>query len=348
MAGNKKKSSGIRNSKNNPNQGTPQRLSKYVIANIAALDPSARGAKIPDSNMMPSVAVTLVDTFTLTVDANGFAAGVLRADAYDTWCTGQSIDGNGDITWLTSNVLGSHVNMANAPGVTNFQLQRPVGVGYEARYESKYDDVSGSMHIAHGAEAYNISDDYNATTWPTDSAHFESAAVNEEISLRSLAVAPHTGQCLIVSDEAYAYRNLLNVAAPQMNSTALNTKATNGWTYTAFYIKNAVAATVVEIRVVVHLECIALLDLPSYVTPTKALRPNRAVLDAVSIYHSTHRHVKKTSKSSADSTKSFIKEVSGELVHATKDFVVHAGKAALKSKVLPYLLDAIPLLSLIG
>jgi len=161
---------------------------KFALAQLDPFHPAVSGAKIPDSNVQPSISTTdieqvnIVSSATLT-DLNGAA---FRPNW--TWATQNATPGAA-VTWGVAYVTNS-VNRTKRPGYNQaIELTRPVAHAIRLSSSLSPTTASGFVHVAISTET-----NFGAVTWqyPSTIAEISGCQFYKRVTLASLTQSPLT------------------------------------------------------------------------------------------------------------------------------------------------------------
>jgi len=261
----------------NPRRNPPKRqalgeLDKFITANVQPFHPQAVGAKSPDSNMLPSVPVTLRMFKDISIDANGHGAVIFRPYIDETIIDPVSISAGLVVTWDTAGALTA-TDMDSAPSSADWVGVKTVGGGVRMQYESKQDEATGHVCVAQGPDG-NSTAELSYTSWPADENEARKATWSHNITLSQLADEPVTMPFLMVDSNALDYRFI----GPSRTVTQIDngTIPFTGWSYIAVFIDAGQPNAVVNFEVILHLELLPRLSNQDFLlspTPAKIHKP---------------------------------------------------------------------------
>lgn len=326
-----------------PKTNIQGKLDKYIIANLAPFSPAALGAKVPDNQMLPSVPIAIKASTNIVADANGYGAAVYRPFPSDYEATPYAISSLGVITWHNANVVSTNDTAMTLPSET--ALLRVVGGGIRLTYESKMDDVSGSVHVAAGADLLADPSDavqYGALWWPVDKNEMQRTSTHHDIQVSELVRQGGVELPFLKLDSTQdQYKRAARIYAPlTSNDLGFDQNHTTGSSYWCVYLEGMVPGTIVEVDYVVHLEIIISPSHPSYLSQTPAKPMKAILLDTVQAVHQNITRPKSVKKSDHTSVGTHLKELGIAALSIGKDFAVSKGAQYAAETVLPFLEEA--------
>jgi len=174
---------------------------KFVMAQLDPFDTATvNGAKIPDSNTMPSIANMDCDIVNMTT---GATATNLIGSAFRpqyTWGTVGATTGS-PLTWAAA--YGGATNRSKrAAYVAAIELTRPVAHAVRLSSPLAPTSASGFVHIGLSTESI-----FNETTWqyPTTVAEISALQYYKRVTLASLTQSPLTVINKWLDDTAFRY-----------------------------------------------------------------------------------------------------------------------------------------------
>lgn len=182
-----------------PCPGTLSAGQKFLLAQIDPFEPRCLGAKVPDSNTIPSVSVltTQIVTPTFAVGGNdhcvafipSISGGIITATA-------------GSPGWAWP-VLGTATSLdKRADYINTYELDRPVAHGLRISSGLAPTSATGFVHVAVATESFNL-----ATNWPYATSVSEMAGYPfyKRFSLAALTQSPITAINKYVDETAFRY-----------------------------------------------------------------------------------------------------------------------------------------------
>jgi len=208
-----------------PAELTPS--TKFLMAQIDPFDAQCQGAKIPDSNNMPSVANTSVE---LVPMSTGATASNLIATAFRPSFRNASVVMTTGSPLVNPAAFGGGVNRQNSAAY-NAAVEVTRTVAHAIRLSSSLapTTASGFVHIGLSVESI-----FNTTTWqfPTTVAQMSGLQYYKRVTLASLTQAPITIINKWIDDTGFRYSH------PESDLTTAATNTTfqtdGGWS--AIYV----------------------------------------------------------------------------------------------------------------
>jgi hypothetical protein len=314
------------------------RVSPYLTANIQPFSDHARGCKVPDDNMLPSVSATYKESNNLVIDANGFAARIYRADLNDYMVNSASIT-SGVVTWDTATVVAG-TNITGKPDSSEWCCYRVVAAGIRLRYTSPVDTATGNVTVCQSCDL-NGAAELSYTSWPQTGTENESAPGSFQISLSKLARNEITIPLKMVDHFGYDYKHMVTTRTTLGYDPGLH--PTTGWSYASVFVNAGVSGAIIDVDYIIHVEMIPRLsNRDPLLTPVSSLSENSEMLalarkltggftDQLIHYGDKHEnHVKSTLSKYIDKGLSIGKNM------------IVSGVGAVASKAVPLLEDILP------
>jgi len=188
---------------------------KFALAQLDPFDPRCMGAKIPDSNTMPSLANSDVDIIALAAPA---AAGNLVCVGFRpfyTMATVAATQGAGVVAWPAT--YGGSANRAKRTAYSNaVEVTRPVAHSIRMSSSLAPTSATGFVHIGLSVETR-----FNETTWTflTTIEEMGGLAHYKRVTLASLTQSPLTVINKWIDDTAFRYSAVAGAAAGQTNES---------------------------------------------------------------------------------------------------------------------------------
>lgn len=316
-------------------------LDKFIIANLTPFADEAVGAKVPDDFHYPSVALTMVQSHVLTVDANGYAAAVYRNSHRGYVAVPTSISAGGVIVWHTANVLNRSNFDIDHPAETG--LIRTVGGGLRITYESKVDDAQGSIHIVNGVDM--ISDpsaaiQHGGFAYPNSKNEVQRGT--HHFDFNTLVVGEHGIEVPFLRTDAMCnmYRMSGRLAdAITNNDLGFEHNHTSGFNWWCVYAEGLTAGSLIEVEVVLHVEITISPTETSFLRPSPAKISKPVVLNAVTAVHSSIKP-RVGRKPDNASISAWLSGAFGSAIKVGRNFAVSAAKTIGRDIVAPLLEDA--------
>jgi len=172
---------------------------KFALAQLDPFDERVQGAKIPDSNTIPSIATTDVENVSITVDA-GVNAVAFRPQY--TFGTVAATGAAATVSWgLSYNALG--VNRGKRSNfISACELVRPVAHAIRLSSPVAPTSASGFVHIGISTES-----SFGVATWqfPTSVADMTGLQHYRRVTLASLTQTPLTVINKWLDDTGFRY-----------------------------------------------------------------------------------------------------------------------------------------------
>jgi len=183
-----------------PGELTPSQ--KFMLAQIDPFDSKAAGAKIPDSNMMPSIANHDTD---IVRGLGPSGTNTVAAWAFRPSYTGAVVIGSAgatDVSWganWAANAVGRSKQAAYAGQI---ELTRPVAHGLRLTSPLAPTSATGFVHIGLATEST-----LSETTWtyPTNPGDMANLQFYKRVTLASLTQTPLTAINKWLDDTAFRY-----------------------------------------------------------------------------------------------------------------------------------------------
>lgn len=174
---------------------------KFAFAQLDPFDSGANGAKIPDSNQIPSVANTDVDLIAIPGPTS---AGNLTATAFRPQYTYSHIPATeGAILAWGANWAANALNRAKRTEVSNaFELIRPVAHAVRLSSPLAPTAASGFVHLGISTETNYLE---NTWTFPQTTAQMAGLSYYKRVTLASLTQSPITFINKWVDDTGFRY-----------------------------------------------------------------------------------------------------------------------------------------------
>jgi len=224
---------------------------KFALLQMDPFEVQNFGGKIPDSNTVPSVAVSSTDLHALTL-AVGTNSKCYAYNASVTWSEVASVEGAAGWTWPAA--FGGTTDFTKRTDYTaTYELDRPVAHGIRISSGVAPTDASGFVHIAIAYESWLAE-----TTWqfPTTAAGLSSYQWYKRVSLASLTQTPITVSNKYIDETAFRYRGAN--ARPVDNATQTTFHTGSGWGTILIAVEGGSAAILnpLNIEWVYHSECV--------------------------------------------------------------------------------------------
>ena len=237
-----------------PQELTP--TAKFALAQIDPFDPKCQGAKVPDSNTIPSIANVDQDQVTLSSGASGSLFGIAFApqyrDSYITTGTGASPTWGG--SWQSrrnfSNVLG------NIEGI------RPVAHAVRLSSQLAPTTTTGFVHLGIAVESRrnNTLVSNPAPDFPLSVNEMTGLPHYKRITLASLTQSPITAINKWIDETAFRYDDPASITSWIADTQTTNTSALNfnqSWGYIVVMVEGAPASSsILSFEHILLTECI--------------------------------------------------------------------------------------------
>jgi len=221
--------------------------SKFIIANADPFEPKGIGAKIPDSNTVPSIACALTDlvSLSLTTATNkkcwAFLPGVNSSRV-------ESAEGAAAWTWPAA--FGGTSDWTQALALQSAaELTRPVAHGIRISCAQAPTSTTGFVHLAVAYESFN-----NQTTWPfaTTIGQLANYPWYKRVTLASLTQSPLTVINKYVDETAFRY--LGSDSGSVANATPLEFHVPFGWGAILIAVEGGSATNALQLESILHIE----------------------------------------------------------------------------------------------
>lgn len=195
---------------------------KFLLSQIDPFSPECFGAKIPDSNTVPSVAIHDVENVNVVLALPGDS----RCFAFNPTYTNQfvaSTGGAGAWTWGPA-FLGTTNRAKRGSYIAQFELGRPCAHALRIASPVAPLNATGFVHIAIAYESF-----YGITTWPwpTTTQGMSGYQYYKRVTLASLTQTPLTIVNKYVDDTAFRY--LSTDSSDVGTGTELEFSVPNSW-----------------------------------------------------------------------------------------------------------------------
>lgn len=182
-----------------PTELTP--VAKFAFAQLDPFDVNASGAKIPDSNTMPSLSNSDTDIVSLTTSATSTHLNGMAFRPQYTWGTVTGTPGAA-VDWGVAFVTNSANRLKRTSVAAAFELIRPVAHAVRISSPVAPTSASGFVHIGIATESI-----YNNSSWsyPTTIAGISGLQFYKRVTLASLTQSPLTVINKWLDDTAFRY-----------------------------------------------------------------------------------------------------------------------------------------------
>jgi len=174
---------------------------KFALAQLDPFHVAVSGAKIPDSNVQPSISTTDIEQVNLVTSAAGTNLHGFAFRPQWTWATQEATPGV-PLAWGAAYVTLS-VNRSKRAGYNSaVELTRPVAHAIRLSSPLAPTSASGFVHIAISTET-----NFAQTTWqyPTTIAQISGCQFYKRVTLASLTQSPLTVINKWIDDSAFRY-----------------------------------------------------------------------------------------------------------------------------------------------
>jgi len=204
-----------------PGELTPTQ--KFMLAQLDPFDIKVGGAKIPDSNMIPSISNVDTDivsvqgpTTTDTLDAYAFRPTY-------SWGFINATAGNGSVSWGGAYATNAFNRDKRSNYDAQIELTRPVAHAVRMTCPLAPTSTTGFVHIGLATESI-----FNEVTWsfPTTVAQMSNLQFYKRLTLASLTQTPYTVINKWIDDTAFRYSQ---PTATTGGSTANEFQTDYGW-----------------------------------------------------------------------------------------------------------------------
>lgn len=224
---------------------------RFLVAQADPFEPKATGAKIPDSNTVPSVAlpVTEIASNLVSPDATNLISAVALFPGVNSSVV-KATSGPTSVTWPP--VAAGGLDWQKASDIrTGFELTRPVAHGVRISSPIAPTTATGFIHIAVAYEAYN-----GVTNQPfvTSVAGLAGYPWYKRVTLASLTQTPLTIVNKYTDETAFRYLGADNKGY-QASATELMFNVPYGWG-TILIFAEATGPNPIQVEQCVHLEAI--------------------------------------------------------------------------------------------
>lgn len=208
-----------------PTELTPS--AKFALAQIDPFHPLTLGAKIPDTNTMPSLANSSQDQVSCPLATTGFLTGFAFRPAYAYGSIAATPASASTVTWGAN----AAANASNRRDYTNFVSQmeavRPVAHAVRLSSQLAPTTATGFVHIGLSVESF-----YSAATatwqFPTTVNEMQGLSFYKRVTLASLTQSPLTVINKWIDERGFQYQN--PKAVPTF-TTSVDTEVTNPFGY---------------------------------------------------------------------------------------------------------------------
>jgi len=185
---------------------------KFALAQLDPFHPNSLGAKIPDSNTMPSIANCSTDQISCPVATTGFLTGFAFRPTYNFGVVFATPASASTVTWGLTVSANAQDRRDAASFKDQMEAVRPVAHAVRLVSSLSPTAATGFVHIGLSVESY-----YNApsSTWqfPTTVNEMTGLAFYKRITLASLTQSPITAINKWLDDRGFQYQDPSQVTA---------------------------------------------------------------------------------------------------------------------------------------
>lgn len=214
---------------------------KFVLAQLDPFDQVCNGAKIPDSNTIPSIANTDIDIVNIATTATATDLNGLAFRPQYTWATVAPTSG-ASLTWQAA-WAGATNRSKRTNYVSVMELTRPVAHAVRLSSPLAPTAASGFVHIGLSTETI-----YADTTWtyPTTVAMMSGLQHYKRVTLASLTQSPLTVINKWIDETGFRYSSP-NTSQATASQTGFQTDY--GWAAIVIMVEGApVSSTVLSVE----------------------------------------------------------------------------------------------------
>jgi len=187
--------------------------SKWALAQLDPFHPMANGAKVPDTNTMPSIANCSVDQVSAPLATTGFLTGFAFRPNYNAAVINATPASASTVTWGATTLTNAVDRRDYAAFVAQFEAVRPVAHAVRLVSQLSPTSATGFVHIGLSVESY-----FNALagpTWPlpTTVNDMTGLAHYKRVTLASLTQSPLTIINKWIDERGFMYQDANQVAA---------------------------------------------------------------------------------------------------------------------------------------
>lgn len=184
-----------------PRELTPS--ARFALAQLDPFEPRAVGAKVPDSNTMPSLANCDTDIVPFNAPTQGgYLVGAAFAPAYNSSVLTSTDVGQGNLSWGTAYQYGRR-NATNVNAA--MEAIRPVAHAIRISSGIAPTQATGFVHIGISVESYNNTAANAFFEYPTTIAQMAGLAFYKRVTLASLTQSPLTIINKWIDDTGFRY-----------------------------------------------------------------------------------------------------------------------------------------------
>lgn len=247
---------------------------RFAYAVLQPFSQQSKGAKIPDSNTVPSVAFATTDIFSPTIAADNDLVCV-AFNAHPNSVAIAAPKNAGNTAWVWPAAFGGVNSSGELSSIqAGYELLRPAGHGVRICSSKSQDTASGFVHIAIAYESYR-----GATSWPypTDISGLQNYPNYKRITLSSLTANPMIIINKYLDDTAFRYVDAS--LAPYDNAVRTDFHTGSGWGTILIALESCPIGAI-SCEIVTHLELIP--NSASSIKGTAAAQPNSSRMETLS------------------------------------------------------------------
>lgn len=328
-----------------PGDLTPS--AKFALAQIDPFDPRCLGAKIPDSNTMPSLANADTDQVSITSGTDALTAVAF----YPSYQNGVITATNtaGVITWPNANFVGRR-NATNI--INNLEAIRPVAHAIRLSSSLSSTSATGFVHIGLSVETMtNDTEPANQMPLPKTVNDMTGLAHYKRFTLSSLTQSPLTVINKWIDDTAFRYLDPRTpVGGGQQASSTFpqlyNLQLGTSWAAIVVMVDGPVSASVLSAEHLLLTE--ALPKKNSFIIGSAAAPNSPGTISAVSAMQSEtdfahtedgqqsyqSRAVEELSRGAQAAGEAVYRNVAAPLLNRLGQAAVHAGAQVVLNRVM--------------
>jgi len=223
---------------------------KFLLAQADPFEPRALGAKVPDSNTVPSVAVSLTELLGFGLAAAGDARCIALLPTFTSSIVQSTTASSSAWTW--SAAYGGTSSWSKRPDFSNtFELTRPVAHGVRITSNNAPTTSTGFVHIAVANESFRAS-----TSWPyaVNIAEMSGYSWYKRVTIASLTQSPLTVINKYVDETAFRYEDAASLNAGDASSMEFHVPW--GWGAILIAVEGAATTTPIQMEMILHHESI--------------------------------------------------------------------------------------------
>jgi len=295
---------------------------KFLLAQADPFEPRCLGAKVPDSNTVPSVPVCISELFDITTTGAGDARCFAFIPTYSNSIV--SAASSGATAWTWAGTFGNAVNWQKRLSfATSFELTRPVAHGIRLTCNNAPTTTTGFVHVAVAFESFRSS-----TSWPyaVNISEMSGYSWYKRVTLASLTQSPLTVINKYVDETAFRYEDAGSNNVD--NAAGLEFHVPWGWGALLVAVEGAATTNPLQVEMILHHESIP--------KQSGVLLGSTAAVYAPSILGATSRMVANTDFSHTEEQQS--SHIANSLAQASQAIQAgasRAGNIAMERVILP-------------